>query len=121
MQQPATTTVISSPMINDLNEKTAIQPNSTHDDANPLNNKLVTFVHGMRKTTNIATELLVHMAFKKLLTIHDKQKRFMADCAWPGVWANVGKIHQHQLDPTRATNHVLAGYYPRDVIKWIHA
>ena len=103
MQQSATITIACPPMINDLNETTAIQLNSTHDDATPLNNKMATSVHGTKKT------------------IHDKQKISMADCARPGVWANVGKIHQHQLDPTRATNYVLAGFYPRDVIKWIHA
>ena len=120
VQRPtATATTISSPMLNELDDMMDIQVTSTHNDANLVLNKMETSLHGMRKRSNIIARLLMNIAFRKLLTIHDNQKRFMADCAWPGVWANVGIIHQHQRDPTRATNHVLAGFYPRDFIRWL--
>ena len=118
VQRPTATT-ISSPMLNELDDMMDIQVTSTHNDANLVLNKMETSLHGMRKRSNIIARLLMNIAFRKLLTIHDNQKRFMADCAWPGVWANVGIIHQHQRDPTRATNHVLAGFYPRDFIRWL--
>ncbi len=117
--QQLTTATISSPMLNDLDDMTEIQSTSTHDEASLELNRMETSFCETKKTSTIATRLFMDIVFRKLLAIHDNQKRFMADCgAWPGFWANVGIIHQHQRDLSRAANPVLAGFYPRDFIKW---
>ena len=114
---PAAT--ICSPMLNEWDDMTETQSISTQDDTNLKLERMETSFCETKKKSNIATGLLMHIVLKKRLAIHDNQKRFMADCgAWPGDWANVGIIHQHQRDLTRAANRVLAGFYPRDVIKW---
>jgi len=113
-------TSIGSSMLNALAETATIQPSSKHDNANHFNNKMVVPPHNKTKKPNILAVSLMHMAFKKTPTVHNTKEKYRADCAWLGVWPNGGMLNdQHQQDSTRATNYVLAGFYPRDVIKWM--
>ena len=116
VQQPTATTT-SSPMLNDWDDLTEMESTPTRDVTSLELNRMETSFRERKKMTNIATGLLMHTVFKKLLAIHEREKIFCG--AWPGIWANVGIIHQHQRDLTRAANPVLAGFYPRDFIKWI--
>ena len=114
-------TSISSSMLNALSETTKIQPSSTHDNANHFNNKMVVPPCNKPKKPNTLAISSMHMAFKKTPTVHNTKEKYRADCAWFGVWANSGMLNdKHEQDSTRATNYVLAGFYPRDVIKWIN-
>jgi hypothetical protein len=114
-------TSIGSSMLNALAETTKIQPSSIHDNANHLNNKMVVPPRNKPKKPNTPAVSLMYMAFKKAPTVHITKEKYRADYAWFGVWANGGMLNdQHQQDSTRATNYVLAGFYPRDVIKWMN-
>ena len=114
VKQPTPTT-ISSPMLNDWDDLTEMESTPTRDVTSLELNRMETSCCETKKRKNITTGLLMHVAFKKLMAIHEREKIFCG--AWPGIWANVSIIHQHQQDLTRAANPVLAGFYPRDFIK----
>ena len=98
---------------------TELHSASTHDDTSLELKRMETSFGETKKKSRMATGLLMDIVFKKRLAIYDDQKRFMADCGeWSGDWDNAGITHQRWRDLTRAENRVLAGFYPRDVIKW---
>jgi hypothetical protein len=61
-------------MLNDWNDKAEMQRTSTQDDISLELNRMDTFFRERKKRSNIATGLLMHTVFKKLLAIHEREK-----------------------------------------------
>ena len=113
---PAVTTC--SPMPNERDDMMKTHRNPAQDDTNKKSERMESPSCEIKKMT-LAIGLIM-IVFRKRLIIHNNQKRFMTDCgAWPEDWANVGTTHQQQGDLNRSADNVLAGFYPRDVIKWL--
>ena len=70
----------------------------------------------MKQSSHLAT-LLMPQAFKRTMTIQKKHQMQKANFVQWRLWSNAHAFN-HTRNLSRAGNTVLAGFYPRDFIKW---
>ena len=84
----------------------------------PTHNTPTHYVDESAYNSNNFTNLPMHPAFRRAMAIHSKILRYRTEPAYWRVWADGDILNDHPQDLTRARNSILAGFYPRDVIKW---
>jgi len=92
---------------------------NTPPTKSPTYNTPTHYIDESAYNSNNFTNLPMHPAFRRAMAIHNKILRYRTEPAYWRVWADGDILNdQHPQDLTRARNSILAGFYPRDVIKW---